>query len=105
MKPQFPPKPIALMIALILSASPILAKTPAMPFAKGTTWIYEGTVAWQEINEEQSQHIRLVTKIIETFSYSQARIAVVRSFPSELTWYGDKQHPAYSLLILSKSGL
>jgi hypothetical protein len=105
MKLQLPPKLITLSIILLLLPPAVNAVTPAMPFSKGTTWIYEGTVAWQEGLEERNKRVRLVTQIVKVFNYSSARVAVVRSFPSELAWYGFKQHPRYSLLILSRKAL
>lgn len=98
-------KLVSLAFVLMASASLSLAIAPPMPFSKGTTWIYEGKVAWLEGSEVKSKRIRLATEIIETFNYQNARVALVRGFPSELTWYGDKQHPKYSLLILSSESL
>ena len=95
----------SLAFVLTASASLSLATIPTIPFEKGTTWIYEGKVAWLEGSKVKSKRIRLATEIIETFNYPRARVALVRSFPSELTWYGDKPHPRYSLLILSSESL
>ena len=105
MKLQGPCKLVALLLTLISTALSGFAITPSMPFSKGTTWIYEGGVAWQEGTEVKSRRISLVTEIIESYRYPKARVAVVRGFPSELAWYGDKRRPGFSLLILSRNGL
>ncbi len=104
-KQQLPPKLIALAVAVIVSASASAAKGPSMPFSKGVTWVYEGTVAWQEGAEVKSRRLSIKSEILEVFSYPRANVAVVRGFPSELAWFGDKRHPRYSLLILGSEGL
>ena len=95
----------ALPVVLIASAFGSIAATQSIPLSKGTVWIYEGTVAWSDGTRVKRKRIRVATEIIETINYPPARVAVVRSFPSELAWYGDKPHPMYSLLVLSKEGL
>jgi len=104
-KLHVPCKLVALLFTLISTALFGFAITPSMPFSKGTTWIYEGKVAWQEGTEVKSRRISLVTETIEAYNYLQVRVAVVRGFPSELAWYNVKQHPGFSLLIMSRNGI
>jgi hypothetical protein len=94
-----------LVIVVIATGTVSFAAVPSLPFAKGIIWFYEGTVAWQEGTETKSKHVKFATEIIEVFSYPNARVAVVREFPSEFAWYDETKHPRYSVLILSQEGL
>lgn len=96
---------IAFACLLVASASSSYAVTPALTFSRGQTWIYEGTVSWQQGTTVKRRRVRVATRVLETFSYPQTFVAVVRSFPSELVWYGDTSRPQYSLLALTSAGL
>lgn len=104
-KPQVVRRLIALACVLFAPTYSSHARTPKMPFSKGTIWVYEGEVAWQVVAEVKSKRVRLTTEILDTFSHPGTRVAVARGFPSELTWYGDHRHPQYSVLVLTRAGL
>lgn len=98
-------KLFVLLNLFLSSVSMSYATIPNMPFSKGTTWVYEGIVKWQENTEVKSKRITLKSEILEAFRHQDIRIAVVRGFPTELAWYSDKTHPKCSLLVLSQEGL
>src|SRR5438876_12426306 len=94
-----------LPLALISTGFVGLAAAQSMTFEKGTTWVYEGRVEWQEGAEVRSRRLSSCAEITEVYRYPQARVAVVRGFPSGLSCYGNRPHPRSSLLILSRQGL
>jgi hypothetical protein len=91
------------LIALLMLLASSTSAAPLMPLEKGASWTYEGRVEWERADGGvERKQIRLTTEVVEVFNFHKARVAVVRGFPSELTWYGDRQHPGYALLVVTR---
>ena len=55
---------------------------------KGTTWIYAGSVAWQEQGSQIHQtQVSWTTEILDSVERGRFRIALLLGYPKDLTWY------------------
>lgn len=94
-----------LSIWLVFSVT-FASAAPSMPLLKGLSWIYEGHVEWtNDRNLIEKKNIRLTMEIMDVFTFPQTRVAVVRGFPAELSWYDENTHPSYSLLVVTPENI
>ena len=73
----------------------------AFPLAKGTYWVYQGSLTWtpQGSNEVREETVTWKMEVLETFSHGWVTAALVKGHPDDLWSYKEGRKPGEYLII------
>ena len=68
------------------------------PLTKGTVWVYEARVEWQDDKGEHTRKLGWRSEVLETTSHKDVAAARLRGDPSDLAWFEEGRQPRVHII-------
>lgn len=74
------------------------------PMEKGTYWIYQGTVKWQEATSPATRKKNVVWKmeVVDSLHKGEISAALIKGHPADLAWYDPDKKPGDYLIVRNR---
>ena len=83
------------MLTVALSLLGVAGPCPDLPLRVGTVWVYSAAVSWTDSRSQNVRDTTLTwrTEVLSVSDSADARIAVVRNWPTALAWWEPSKLP------------